>query len=129
MPHLPPAHYKTSKQDSPSKTKIKVKQMKPSRIRIQTSPSQRLITIKPRNWQLGFSISPLMSPLTTKTQILKFKSKTPWSTARGQKKPRKAQAGHLEEEKPQKPANGKKSGKTTKWQRRAKKSLEEQEKI
>jgi hypothetical protein len=81
------------------------------RIQIQTSPSQWLITIKPRNWPLGFSISPLMSPLTTKAQSLKFKSKTPWSTARRPKKPRKAQEGHLEEGKPQKPTTGKKGGK------------------
>jgi hypothetical protein len=33
----------------------KDKTAKPSRIQIQTSPSQRLITIKPRNWPLGFS--------------------------------------------------------------------------
>jgi hypothetical protein len=42
---------------------------------------------------------------------LEFKSKTPWSTARRPKKPRKAQEGHLEEEKPQKLTKGKKSGK------------------
>jgi hypothetical protein len=52
-----------------------------------------------------------MSTLTTKAQILKFKSKIPWSTDRRPKKPRKAQ-GHLEEGKPQKPANGTESGKT-----------------
>jgi hypothetical protein len=47
--------------------------------------SQWLITIKSRNWSLCFSISPLMSPLTIKTQSLKFKSKTLWSTARRKK--------------------------------------------
>jgi hypothetical protein len=55
---------------------------------------------------------PLMSPLITKAQSLKFESKTPWSTARRPKKPRKDQEGHPEEGKPQKPANGTKSGKT-----------------
>jgi hypothetical protein len=90
--------------------KIKIK-TKMSQIRIQISPSQWLITIKPRNWPLGFSISPLMSPLTTKAQSLKFESKTPWSTARRLKKSRKAQEDHLEEEKPQKLTNGTKSGK------------------
>jgi hypothetical protein len=55
---------------------------------------------------------PLMSPLTTKVQSLKFKSKTPRSTARRRKKPRKAQDGHLEEGKTQKPTKGTKSGKT-----------------
>jgi hypothetical protein len=45
-----------------NKDKGKITEM--SRIRIQTSASQWLITIKPRNWPLGFSISPLMSLLT-----------------------------------------------------------------
>jgi hypothetical protein len=85
--------------------------MKLSQIWIQTSPSQWLITIKSSNWPLGFSIPALMSPLTTKAQSLKFESKTLWSTARGPKKLRKAQEGYLEEGKPQKPANGTKSGK------------------
>jgi hypothetical protein len=83
--------------------------MKLSRIRIQTLPSQWLITIKPRNEPLGFSISRLMSPLTTKAQSLKFESKTRWSVARRPKKPRKTQEGHLEEGKPQKPTKGTKS--------------------
>jgi hypothetical protein len=76
--------------------------MKLTWIRIQTSPSQWLITIKPMNWPLGFSISPLMSPLTTKAQSLNFESKTPWSTGRRPKKLRKAQEDHLEEGKLQK---------------------------
>jgi hypothetical protein len=111
VPHLPPAHHETSKYDSPNETKVKKNKTKLSRIRIQTSPSQWLITIKPRNITVGFSISPLMSPLTTKAQSLKFESKTPWSTARRPKKPRKAQEGHLEEGKPQKPIKGTKSDK------------------
>jgi hypothetical protein len=45
---------------------------------------------------------------------LKFESKTPWSIARRSKKTRKAQEGHLEEGKPQKPINGIKSGKAKK---------------
>jgi hypothetical protein len=53
-----------------------------------------------------------MSPLTTKAQSLKFKSKTPRSTTRKPKKPRKTQEGHLQEGKPQKPTIGKKDGKT-----------------
>jgi hypothetical protein len=66
-----------------------------------------------------------MSPLTTKAQSLKFEFKIPWSTARRPKKPRKAQEGHLEEEKPQKPTTGKKSGKA-KWN--GKKELEKAQK-
>jgi hypothetical protein len=53
-----------------------------------------------------------MSPLKTKAQSLKFKSKIPWSTARRPKKSRKSQECHLEEGKPQKPIKGKKSTKT-----------------
>jgi hypothetical protein len=53
-----------------------------------------------------------MSPLTTKEQSLKFESKIPWSTTRRPKTPRKAQEGHLEEGKLQKPTKSKKSGKT-----------------
>jgi hypothetical protein len=52
-----------------------------------------------------------MTPLTTKAQSLKFESKNPRSTARRPKKPRKSQEGHLEEGKPQKPANSTESGK------------------
>jgi hypothetical protein len=65
-----------------NRNKNKGKTTEPSQIWFHTSPSQWLITIEPRNWLLGFSISPLMSPLTTKTQNLKFESKTPWSTDR-----------------------------------------------
>jgi hypothetical protein len=94
-----------------NETKINKDKTKLSRIWIQTSSSKWLITIKPRNWPLGFSISSLMSPLTTKAQSLKFESKIPWSTTRRPKKPRKAKGGHLEEGKPQKPTKCKKSGK------------------
>jgi hypothetical protein len=77
-----------------------------------------------------------MSPLTTKAQSLNFKSKTPWSTARRPKKTRKTQEGHLEDGKPQKSANGMKSGKAkqngTEELRRAqkgKKSLKSTQKL
>jgi hypothetical protein len=42
---------------------------------------------------------------------LKFESKIPWITAKRPKKLRKAEEGHLEERKPQKPIKVKKSGK------------------
>jgi hypothetical protein len=100
MPHLPRAHHEISKRDSPHDTKIKVK-TEMSRIQIQTLPSQWFITIKSRNWPLGFSISPLMSSLTTKRT--KVESKTPWSTARIPERSRKAQEDHLEEGKAARP--------------------------
>jgi hypothetical protein len=65
MPHLPSVHHEASKRDSPNEAKIMVKPPKMSQIQIQTSSSQWLKIIKPKNWALGFSISPLMSPLTT----------------------------------------------------------------
>jgi hypothetical protein len=52
-----------------------------------------------------------MSLLITKAQSLKFESKIPWSTARRPKKLRKAQEGHLEEGKLQKPTKDTKSDK------------------
>jgi hypothetical protein len=51
--------------------------------------------------------------LTTKTQSLKFESKTPWSTARISRKPRKAQEVHLEEGKVARPIKDIKSGKSS----------------
>jgi hypothetical protein len=91
------------------------KTIEPSRIRIQTSPSQWLITIKRRNWPLGFSISPLTSPFTIKARSLKFESNTPWSTTRRPKsqkssrrssrrsKPAKANKRHKKSKKNLKP--------------------------
>jgi hypothetical protein len=61
---------------------------------------------------------------------LKFLSKTPWSTARRPKKGRKSQEGHLEEGKPQKLANGTKSGKAKQnGKEELGKSSKEQEKL
>jgi hypothetical protein len=82
---------------------------KPNKDKRKTKWNYPGFEFKPKNWPLDFSISPLMSPLTIKAQSLKFESKIPWSTARRPKKLRKAQEGHLEDGKPQKPANGMKS--------------------
>jgi hypothetical protein len=54
---------------------------------------------------------PLDESVDNKSQSLKFKSKTPWSTARRPKKAKKAQEIYLDEGQPQKPTKGKKSGK------------------
>jgi hypothetical protein len=71
-----------------------------------------------------------MSPLTTKAQILKFKSNILRSIARRYKKSRKTQEGHLEEGKPQKPTKGTKSGKSKKkWQERIKKISKSTQKL
>jgi hypothetical protein len=56
MPHLPPAHYETSKRISPSETKIK-KQNKT----IPDSNSNIAKSIKPMNGPLGFSYIQLIT--------------------------------------------------------------------
>jgi hypothetical protein len=56
MSHLSPAHHETSKRDFPNELKVKKTKTKTSRIRIQTLPCQWLITIKPSNGPLGFSV-------------------------------------------------------------------------
>jgi hypothetical protein len=111
MPHLPPAHDETSKHDSPNETKIKEKQNKTipdSNSNFAKSMTHHNQTKELTIWFLN---PPFMSPLTTKAQSLKFESKIPWSTSRRPKKLEKAQEGHLEEERPQKPTKGTKSGK------------------
>jgi hypothetical protein len=60
-----------------SRIKGKGKTIEMSQIWIQTSASQWLITIKPRHWPLGFSISPLMSTLTAKSTKFKFQVQDP----------------------------------------------------
>jgi hypothetical protein len=66
MPHLPPAHHERSKRDSPNETKIKEKQnetVSDSNSNLAKSMTHHNQT---KELPLGFSISPLMSPLTTK---------------------------------------------------------------
>jgi hypothetical protein len=68
-----------------------------------------------------------MNPLTTKAQSLKLESNIPWSIARRPKKPREAQEGHRKTAK----SNNRqeKWQSQAKWQERARKSSEEQEKL
>jgi hypothetical protein len=117
--HATPAYHVTSKHDFPNETKIKVKQpkcpgfkFKPCQVNDSSQSNQgtdHLVSQSPPWWVYW----------QQKEQSLKFKSKTPWSIARRSKKWRKAQEGHLEEEKATKPTNGMKIGKPRK---RAKKS-------
>jgi hypothetical protein len=113
--HATPATYtprdKQTRFSERNKGKIKIKQnypgfeFKPHQVNDSSQSNQgidHLVSQSP----------PLMSPLTTKAQSLKFESKIPWSTARRPKKLRKCQEGHLEEGKPQKPANSTKGGKS-----------------
>jgi hypothetical protein len=77
MPHLPPAHDETSKHDSPNETKIKEKQNKTipdSNSNFAKSMTHHNQTKELTIWFLN---PPLMSPLTTKAQSLKFESKIP----------------------------------------------------
>jgi hypothetical protein len=75
MPHLPPTHHETSKHDSPNETKIKEKQNETDlNSNLTKSMTHHNQTKELTTWFLNL---PLMSPLTTKAQSLKFKSKTP----------------------------------------------------
>jgi hypothetical protein len=57
---------------------------------------------------------PLMSPMTTKGTKLEVRIEDPMKHSRKTKKPRKAQEGHLEEEKTTMPTKGTKNGKPRK---------------
>jgi hypothetical protein len=70
-----------------------------------------------------------MSPLTRKAQSLKFESKIPWSIGRRPKKPWKAQEGHLEDGNRKSQLKAQNVESQAKWQRRARKSSDEQEKL
>jgi hypothetical protein len=72
MSHLSPTHHEISKRNSPNKTRIKVKLSK-CLIQIQTRHVNDSSHIKPMYWPLGFSISPVISTLTTKNA--KFESR------------------------------------------------------
>jgi hypothetical protein len=112
MPHLPPAHHETSKHDSPNETKIKEKQNETipnSNSNLAKSMTHHNQTKELTTWFLNLSLD---ESLTTKARSLKFESKTPRSTARRSKKPKKAQEGHLEDGKPQKLTTGTKSSRS-----------------
>jgi hypothetical protein len=77
MPHLPPAHRERSKCDSPNETKVKEKQnetIPDSNSNLTKSMTHHNQTNELTTWFLN---PPLMSPLITKVQSLKFESKTP----------------------------------------------------
>jgi hypothetical protein len=77
MLHLPPAHHETRKRDYPNETKIKEKQNETfmdSNSYLTKSMTHHNQTKELTTWFLNL---PLMSPVTTKEQSLKFESKTP----------------------------------------------------
>jgi hypothetical protein len=107
MSHLPPAHHETSKHDSLNETKIKEKSneiIPDSNSNIAKLMTHHNQTKELTTWFLNL---PLDESIYNKNIILKFESKTPWSTARRPKKPNKAQEGHLEEGQSQKLTKGK----------------------
>jgi hypothetical protein len=119
MLHLSPAHYETSKRDSPHETKVHVRLLKCHRFEFKPWHVNDSSHIKPRYWAPSFSISPWWVHWQQKAQSLKFESKTPWSTTRRPKSQRKAQEGHLEEGKTTKPTKDTKSGKPNKMAKKS----------
>jgi hypothetical protein len=74
MPQLPHAHHKTTKRDSLNETKIKGKTnetVPDSNSNLTKSMTHHNQT---KEWTTWFLNLPLMSPLTTKAQSLKFES-------------------------------------------------------
>jgi hypothetical protein len=65
MSHLSPAHNETSKRISPHDTNNRVEPLKSPRFKFKPRQVNYSSQIKLRYWSLGFSISPLMSTLTT----------------------------------------------------------------
>jgi hypothetical protein len=72
MSHLSPAHHETNNRDSPHETRIKVKLLKCLGLKFKPQHFNDSSHIKPRYWPIGFSISPLMSPLTIKSTKFEF---------------------------------------------------------
>jgi hypothetical protein len=122
MPHLPPAHHKTSKHNSPNETKIKVKLLKCPGFEFKTRQVNDSLQSNQGTDHLISQSPPWWVHWQQKTQILKFESKTPWSTVRRPKKPRKAQECQLEEGKTATPTKGIKSDKPRKRAKKLSKS-------
>jgi hypothetical protein len=111
MPHLPHAHHSTSKRDSPNEMNVRIKQPEPvldlnsnlAKSMTHHNQTKELIT-----WFLNLPLDESIDNKSTKFEVriqdpMKYSSKT--------KSQRKAQEGHLEEGKSQKPAKGTKGGK------------------
>jgi hypothetical protein len=124
MPHLPPAHHETSKCDSPNKIKIKEKQNETIldlNSNLAKSMTHRNQTKELATWFLNL---PLDESIDNKSTKFEARIQDP------KEKARKAEEGHLEEGKPQKPTKGTKSGKAKQnGKERAMKSSEEQENL
>jgi hypothetical protein len=118
MPHQSPTYHETSKCVSPHKTYSRLKPLKFPRFKFKPRQVNYSSQIKPRYWPLGFSISPLMSTLTTQRHRVWISNPRPHEAQLEDQKSKKVQEGHLEEGKNVKPTNDKKSSKSKKKQRK-----------
>jgi hypothetical protein len=101
MSHLPPTHHESSNRVCPNRiTQFVDSSTEMHQIQIQTkSKSTTHHTNKPRHKPLGFSISPLMSTLTTPNAwSLNFGLKIKWSTIEWHKIKEKLKKCYLEGE-------------------------------
>jgi hypothetical protein len=72
MPHLPPAHHKTSKRDSPNKTKIKEKQnetIPDSNSNLVKSMTHYNQTKERTTWFLNLSLDESIDNKSTKFEV------------------------------------------------------------
>jgi hypothetical protein len=89
MSHLSPAQHETCKHDSLHRIEGRVEPRKLFEFKFTLRQVNYSSHIKPRYWPLGFSISPLMSTLTTKSTKFEIWIQDPWSTTRRPKSQRK----------------------------------------
>jgi hypothetical protein len=111
MPHLPPAHHETGKHDSPNETKVKENQnetVPDSNLNLTKSMTHHNQTKELITWFLNL---PLDVSSDNKNAKFKGRIQDPMKHSYKTKSQWKAQECHVEEGKPQKPANSTKSGK------------------
>jgi hypothetical protein len=89
VPHLSPTHHETSKCVSSHETDSREEPLKFPRFKLKPRQVNYSSQIKPRYWQLGFSISPLMSTFTTERHKVWISNPRPHEAQLEDEKPKK----------------------------------------
>jgi hypothetical protein len=122
MPHLPLAHHETNKHDFPHDTKIKVKLLKYPGFEFKSYQVNDSSQSNQGTDHLVSQSSPWWVYWQQKTQSLKFKSKTPWSTTIRPKSQKSSRRSSRRRKTVKASKNQEKRQNQSKWERRAKKS-------
>jgi hypothetical protein len=107
MPHLSPTHHETSKWVSSHETNSRVEPPKFPRFKFKLRQVNYSSQMEPRYWPLGFSISPLMSTLTTQRHKVWISNPRPHEAWLEDQKPKKSSRTS---------SRRRKNHKTNKWQ-------------